>query len=73
MELWKMKGSQSYMLVKNIDKDYEHYEYYPFMINGQQFIFSQPFYIKTATIPQFGFVPYTLLPKEHVKLMVFYE
>jgi len=73
MELWKIKDSETYMIIRNIDKNNEHYEYYPFLFNGHLFIFNEPHYIKTNIIPEFGFIPYDLLPKDHAKLAEFYE
>jgi hypothetical protein len=73
LELWKIKTSETYMFIKNVDKNQIHYEYYPFMFRGQLFIFSSPFYIKTVTVPEFGFVAYNLLNIEHVKLGDFHE
>lgn len=72
-EIWKEINTNSYIMVKNIDGDNYHYEYYPFIINDILYRWETPFWVKTKILHTFRFIPHGLLIEGYVKIMDYNE
>jgi hypothetical protein len=61
------------MIVRNVDKHQDHYEYNPFIFDGHFFAFEKPYYIKTKIVPYGSYCPYNKLDNEYIQMLEFYE